>query len=126
MKLYKLKNSNVLEKNPKLNYYLIFDDEDSEYILTIKSKYFRFVIYWYTDNCTECILSDVKVKSFYRKIGYGNLLLIKAIQIAKERGFETMCLRVLKDSWMYDWYKRNGFNYHSHFGDYVWMIKNLK
>ena len=91
----------------KLTY--TYDPKDDEHLFWLKNKYYKFCLYSYSDEPKTIYLSNVEVKRKHRKHGYGNILLKHAKQLAKERGYESMYLKVAENTWQEKWYKRNGF-----------------
>ncbi len=71
---------------------------------------------WIEDkNPRELFLSNLIVQPTERGKGIGQLLLDYSEVAAKKLGLKRIALKVLKDSWMEEWYKRNGY-----LEDYVW------
>ena len=75
------------------------------------NRYYKFCLYSYSDEPSIIYLSEVEVFKKYRKKGYGNILLKHAKILAKERRYKIMYLKVIKNSWQENWYKRNGFEF---------------
>ena len=71
---------------------------------------------WISDkNPRELFLSNLIVQPTERGKGIGQLLLDYSEVAAKKLGLKRIALKVLKDSWMEVWYKRNGY-----LEDYIW------
>ena len=93
-----------------------------------KNTYCRFALYAYNDDESTIYLSNVKVKKSERGKGIGNRVLKFANKEAKKHNYSTICLKVLKISWMHSWYARHGYRdleYDEENDDYVWMEHNL-
>ena len=94
---------------------------------TDESK-FRFAMYKYDDDKLAEYLSNVHVEKSYRHHGIGNGILKVAEDKARNHGSKYLMLRVLKDSWMHDWYNRHGYENFCPDEDspeYIWMKKYL-
>lgn len=97
-------------------------------ILYYKNSYCRFALYAYDDDHNTIYLSNVKVKKLERGKGIGNKILKFASKEARKRNYSTICLKVLKKSWMHNWYARHGYrdlSYDEENDDYIWMKHNL-
>ena len=67
----------------------------------------RLTIY---DTCPSVMfLSTLIVNEKCRKQGIGTAILEEVEKIAKESGCDVISLQVKHNSWMKDWYLRNGF-----------------
>ena len=56
--------------------------------------------------------------------GLGNKILELANKEAMRYGYTVICLKVLKSSWVHDWYDDHGYDdfcYDGEDDDYVWM-----
>lgn len=71
---------------------------------------FEFCLYRYNDDLHRMYLSNVEVQPSSRRQGKGNLILQTAEKESLSFGAESILLRVIKDSWMHDWYHRHGYN----------------
>lgn len=90
------------------------------------SGIFRFAIYRYDDDVDTIYLSNVFVNKEYRKNGYGNAILNAVDNIAKEMRANAICLKVLKNSFPYEWYKKHGYSdltVDKTEPKFIWMIK---
>lgn len=78
---------------------------------------------WYDDD-EIALISDLHVVDCARRIGLGGFLLLLVIETARFLGFEMIQLKVLKQSWMEEWYKKVGFIFtqSDEDGKYDWMI----
>lgn len=88
----------------------------------------RFALYAYNDDKNTMYLSNVKVKQSARGSGLGNRILELANEEAKKYNYTIIYLKVLKSSWVYDWYANHGysdFSYDYEDDDYVWMRHTL-
>jgi len=68
--------------------------------------------YRYHDSAT-CVISNLEVNSFERKKGIGHHLLKHCMHMCKNK---LWCYQISlwvddKDSWLVNWYERNGFQY---------------
>ena len=92
-----------------------------------KNEYCRFALYAYNDDKDTIYLSNVRVKESMRGRGIGNKILNFANKKAKKQGRSAICLRVLKSSWMHDWYERHGYRDLCPDKDtkYIWMKHTL-
>lgn len=86
----------------------------------------RFSIHKYDDDKDTIFLSGVYVGEDIREKGYGSKILEVVDEVARLFDAKFICLKVMKASCAYDWYKRHGYNYHMDDGDYVWMKKEVK
>lgn len=102
---------------------------DFGYQLNYMSSDSSFDLYRYDDEPSILYLACVYVSPAKRKQGIGNSLLSYAESEAKKMNAEHLCLKCLKSSWVYNWYKRHGFVYfhYDRFNrDYVWLRKCIK
>ena len=89
---------------------------------------FRFAIYRYDDDKETIYLSNVFVNDDNRKQGLGNTILDAADRVANKLKANAICLKVLQDSFVHDWYERNGYSDLSideEEPEYIWMRKEL-
>lgn len=73
-------------------------------------------------------LSNVNVIRSVRGRGLGNKILELANKEAMRYGYTVICLKVLKSSWVHDWYANHGYDDFCCDGeddDYVWMKHTL-
>lgn len=96
--------------------------EDKDPNLDILS---RFSIYKYDDDNDTIYLADVFVGEHIRGKGKGRQILKVVDEIARLFEAKYICLKVKKATSAYEWYKRNGYEYHMDDGDYVWMKKKV-
>ena len=93
-----------------------------------KNNILRFAIYRYDDDISTIYLSNVFVNIEYRQNGYGNMILNTVEKIGNEMGANSICLKVLKHSFPYEWYKKYGYldliddNEEDKF---IWLIKHI-
>ena len=88
----------------------------------------RFALYAYNDDKNTMYLSNVKVEQSARGRGLGNKILELADKEAKKYNYTVICLKVLKSSWVHDWYANHGYSdfcYDGEDADYVWMKHTL-
>lgn len=97
-----------IEQNPEIN-----DDVLS-----------RFSFYQYDDDILY--LSNVFVEECNRKRGYGRKILKAAEEVAKTFGISKIRLKVESNTWMEEWYKRNGYVYLISEGKYDWLEKQCE
>lgn len=93
-----------------------------------KNNILRFAIYRYDDDIDTIYLSNVFVNSEYRQHGYGNKILNTVDKIAKELGASSICLKVLKHSFPYGWYKKHGYIDlidDTEEDKFIWLIKHI-
>ena len=74
----------------------------------VSHKYGKIEL-WIEDKTKELFLCNLIVQPPERKKGIGQLLLNYSEEAAHKIGFKRIALKVLKDSWMEKWYKRNGY-----------------
>ena len=89
---------------------------------------FRFAIYRYDDDRDTIYLSNVFVSEDHRKQGLGNTILNAADEVAKKLKANAICLKVKRDSFVHDWYERNGYtdlSIDEEEPEYIWMTKNI-
>ena len=90
---------------------------------------FRFAIYRYDDDFDTVYLSNVFVDENYREKGLGNEILNSANDMAKQLNAKSICLKVIRNSFVHDWYERHGYSDLSvdeEEPQYIWMIKRLE
>ena len=93
-----------------------------------KEKVSRFALYAYNDEPQNFYLSNIYVDIKYRQSGRGNYVLEKSTEIAKEHNAENIMLKVLNNSFMFEWYTRHGFKdliCDEEESEYMWMIKKI-
>ena len=74
-------------------------------------------------------LSNVFVDKEHRKEGIGNAILNAADKIAKKMNADSICLKVKRDSFVYEWYKRYGYSdlcVDDEDKEFMWMVKRFK
>ena len=89
---------------------------------------YRFALYTYNDEPDVTYLSNVRVDPKSRGRGIGDKILKDAEEMAIQHNSRVICLKVLINSWMHDWYSRHGFVDYADDEDskYVWMNKVLE
>lgn len=92
-----------------------------------KNEYCRFALYAYNDDKYTMYLSNVKVEESARGRGIGNKILELADKEAKKYNYGVICLKVIKSSWVHDWYAKHGYKDFCYDEDtnHVWMKHNL-
>ena len=90
-----------------------------------RNRYCMFAIYTYDDDESTVYLSNVKVKKSERGCGFGNRILRFVSKEARKHNYSIICLKVLKLSWMHNWYSRHGYKDLEENNNYVWMKHNL-
>ena len=85
-----------------------------------------FALYAYNDDKYSMYLSNVKVEESARGRGIGNKILELADKEARKYHYGVICLKVLKSSWVHDWYAKHGYKDFCYDEDnYVWMKHTL-
>ena len=105
------------------------DFGDVWYISSNPKGIFRFAIYRYDDDKKTIYLSNVFVDKEHRKEGIGNAILNAADKIAKKMNADSICLKVKRDSFVYEWYKRYGYSdlcVDDEDKEFMWMVKRFK
>lgn len=101
----------------------------SIYIMESSGFGFVRVYYYYCNYCPFMYLDMLSVDNSHRNMGLGQALLDDAEQIAYNYNVSEIRLFVKKDSWMHDWYERNGYvdnHLHDYEPDCIWMYKKIK
>jgi len=84
----------------------------------------RFAFYQYDDD--TLYLSSVFVEECSRKRGYGSKILKAAEEVAKTLGVSKIRLKVERNTWMEEWYKKNGYEHLCSEGEYDWLEKRIE
>lgn len=105
-------------------------NEDWGKVWYFKNKYSRFALYTYDDEPGTIYLANVYVYKRYRDNGYGNEILKYAEQFAVENNFSIIILKVIDNSFAYNWYIKHGYQFLENddtetLTSYVWLIKYL-
>jgi len=84
-------------------------------------------IYQYNDDNTSVYFEGIKVDIAFRRQGLGTILLQMLELFGKCLGASYSYLWVEKNTWIYEWYKRNGYSYFKDHEDvnFIWMSKIL-
>ena len=100
------------------------------YISSNPKGIFRFAIYRYDDDKKKTIyLSNVFVDEERRKEGIGNSILNAADKIAKKMNADSICLKVKRESFVHEWYKRHGYSdlcTDEEDKEFTWMVKRFR
>lgn len=100
--------------------------ESTRTVLEYSSDYARIWLEIYEDDPTTCIFTHLFVDENHRQQGYGTQTLSDAEKIAKNHGCTIIYLKVENNSWIYDWYLRQGYEFDNFdIDNYVWLYKNL-
>lgn len=98
-------------------------------IMLMGSDGLSFVrIYWYTDDEKSIFIECLSVDPTARRKGIATKMLKEVHDIAKRLEAESITLSVKRDSWVFDWYKRLGFNWHTwdcQNQSTVWLMKRI-
>lgn len=70
-------------------------------------------VYVFSDRENDLYIEGLSVDPQIRKGGIGTTLIKTCHLIAEESNRETIYLFALRDSWMYRWYARMGYIFHS-------------
>lgn len=78
----------------------------------------------YEDDPNTGIISHLMVDQKHRKNGIGHKTLFDAEQFLKHKGVNTILLMCENGSWVFNWYIREGYSFHSNEDHkYVWLVK---
>jgi GNAT superfamily N-acetyltransferase len=86
-------------------------------------------IYWFNDDNTTIYLDWLSVDENVRRKGIGTELQEMREGIGLQLGATIVCLWVRKNTWMYDWYHRRGYQDwkdHKTEENAIWMKKKLR
>ena len=95
--------------------------------INLKLKTSKISFYYYKDDTETCYIAGLYVPKKDRRSGIGKTLLTFCETLGRKLNFQNIRLWVKKDSWVYDWYARQGYTYlkpHEQ-KEYVWMTKIL-
>jgi len=104
------------------------DKTDWGVIYTYTNNCSGFVLYTYNDDSSAVYLSSIYVSPPKRNKGLGNNILNIAEEEAKRMKFNTICLKVLKDSWKSKWYSDWGYKdicIDEEDERYIWKAKDI-
>ena len=100
--------------------------ESTRTVFEYSNNHARIWLEIYEDDPNTCIFTHLLVDEKYRRQGFGTQALLDAEKIAKNYGCTTIYLKVENNSWTYDWYLRQGYEFDNFDVDnYVWLYKNL-
>lgn len=86
----------------------------------------RLYVYDDVENQDYVYLDTLSVNERIRKQSIGTKLQEIREDIGRKIGAKYAMLFVKKETWMYDWYKRRGYLYHSEYCEQSdWLIKEL-
>ena len=83
-------------------------------------------------NINEELQNILSLKTGYNDVfifAYGNAILNAADRIAKKMNADSICLKVKRDSFVYEWYKRHGYSdlcADDEDKEFMWMVKRFK
>lgn len=78
------------------------------------------------ENIKSCAcIYNLSVGEKYRRMGYGNMLLEEAENVAQTLGASVVSLAAKKDSFVLDWYIRKGYNPIFSDKEYITLYKSL-
>lgn len=92
-------------------YYIILDNGNGTVTIQIDN-----------DNNTSGCITCLSVTDNVRNKGLGNKLIQECKKLAKELGLEEIYLTAEKDSFVFDWYKRKGFNKDKYRNKYLYRL----
>lgn len=105
------------------------DDGQSLYIMEKNGKSFSTLNWYFEGEYSESIIiSNLNVKPEMKKQRLGTRLQLLRENLGIQLGAKYSYLWVDKNSWMYDWYIRRGYEYYQeyeHAENNVWMKKFL-
>lgn len=120
-----VKETHVTDRFYDLNKMLAWLEKQGEQKSEINDNILlRFAFYQYDDDIFY--LSSVFVEECNRKHGYGTKILKAAENVAKTFGVSKIRLKVERNTWMEEWYKKNGYEYLSPDGEYDWLEKRVE
>lgn len=86
-------------------------------------------LYWYNDDILNKYIEGLSVDDQFRKQKIGTSLLKRLEKISKSMCANSISLKVEKNTWMYDWYKRLGYKEcktneeKENENNFIWMTK---
>lgn len=85
-------------------------------------------LYMYNDDNDTAYIEGLHVSIIDRMNGIGGSLLNMLLAKCKQIGVKQCMLWCYKDEWVYEWYKKLGFEYYNDYKEEnaVWLIKKLK
>ena len=81
-------------------------------------------VYVYLDDKQSAYISNLSVFEDARNKGLGTEMLNYLIKFCQYNKYKQVFLRVINDSWMHEWYKRNGFyDWYddNEYSEFIWM-----
>ena len=126
----KYENCVRLGKESMLSY---FEENDIDWDFAERLKlYIKFELYEVIDDDTigymalrenesKLYLADIQILERFQNLGYGTKLLKYASDMAKSKGYDSIYLKVFKNSPALNLYLRNGYNHVSE-EQYVYLL----
>ena len=114
------------DKNKLIVSKAIYEDYTISRIMDINGKSF-IELYYYNNDIKNYIIQNLFVSEKERNKKFASILLDFCIKTATEENADRLNLYATKDSWMWNWYKRLGFQEDEKMEDseYTWMFKQL-
>jgi N-acetylglutamate synthase-like GNAT family acetyltransferase len=84
------------------------DSTYTELVYITTDELASFIIYYYHNDLDKVVIRNLYVDENNREKGIASSI-IKSIQQYCKKNNKDLCLWCHKDSWLYDWYKRIGF-----------------
>ena len=115
-------------KFPKSKYIQLdkheLNDEIEIFWFREKSNKAVGAVYVYLDDKQSAYISNLSVLEDARNKGLGTEMLNYLINFCKYNRYRQVFLRVINDSWMHEWYKRNKFyDWYddNEYSEFIWM-----
>lgn len=122
-------NKNILEQLRKVFLYRYNEESWGTSVLIISKNGKAFVsVHRYDDELNTIYISDLHVDITLASKGIGTKLLRICELFSMDLHAEFACLKVNKNLWIYDWYKRKGYDDYMIDKDdsnFIWMRKLL-
>jgi N-acetylglutamate synthase-like GNAT family acetyltransferase len=118
----------ILNEYPIFMFHYNIDELFTSIFIIEKSGKAIARAYFYHDDTNIIYLDMLSIDTDIRQQGIGTKLQIIRENIGLILGANTSCLWAKKDTWMYDWYKRRGYEDYKPYEDderYMWMKKTL-
>lgn len=85
----------------------------------------RFSLHYYENDLETVYLFSLFVEEKYRNQGLGSTILEYAESFAREKGFNTIILKVKKDTWQEKWYESKGYCFKTQEEIFNWLEKKI-